>query len=135
MAAITDAEILAAVRAQLPEVGTVYLFGSRAAGTEFSGSDIDIVVTLSSRADPVHLWEAGEAIAVRLGADVDLVDMLAAGTVLQYQIVTTGRRLFARDPLEADLYEIYILSAMTALNEARAPLIQDILATGSVYGR
>src|SRR5690349_22418095 len=118
MTAINDAEILAAVRAQLPEVRTVYLFGSRAAGTEFPGSDIDIAVTLPGRADPVHLWEAGEVLAVRLGTDVDLVDMLAAGTVLQYQIVTTGRRLYASDPLEAGLYEAYILSAMTALNEA-----------------
>jgi hypothetical protein len=88
---------------------------------------------LPGRADPVQLWEAGEEIARRLGVDVDLIDLLAASTVMQYQIVTTGRRLFAAG-LEADLYEAFILSEKLALDEARAPLIADILREGRVYG-
>jgi uncharacterized protein len=132
---ITDSDILAAVREELPEVRRVYLFGSRSAGNEGPGSDLDIAVVLSGPADPVRLWEASESIASRLDVDVDLIDLLAADTVLKYQIVSNGRRLFAVDPLEAERYEIFILNDMMELNEARAPLIADIVREGRVYGR
>ncbi len=57
-----------------------------------------MAVKLPGRADPVRMWVAGEEIAWRLGVDVDLIDSLAASTVMQYRIVTTGRRLFATGP-------------------------------------
>lgn len=134
MVAISDTDIVAAVRAILPDVQAITLFGSRADGSETVGSDLDLAVLLGGRADPVRLWEAGEAIAQRLRVDVDLVDLRAASTVMQYRIVTTGRRLFAEGG-EVDLYEAFILAEMIALNEARAPLIADILKEGRVHGR
>jgi uncharacterized protein len=132
---ITDPDILAAVREEFPDVQRVYLFGSRAAGNEGPDSDLDIAIVLDGPVDPIHLWEAGEAIASRLDVDVDLIDLLTANTVLKYQIVTNGRRIFAVDPLEAERYEIFILNDMMELNEARAPLIADIVREGRVYGR
>jgi hypothetical protein len=78
---------------------------------------------------------AGEDIASRLDVDVDLIDLLTADTVLKHQIVTTGRRLFAADPMDAERYEIFILKDMMDLEEIRAPLIADIKRRGSVYGR
>jgi predicted nucleotidyltransferase len=132
---ITDPDILADVREELPDVRRVYLFDSRAAGNEGPDSDLDIAVVLDGPADPVYLWQAGEAIASRLDVDVDLIDLLAADTVLKNQIVTTGRRLFVVDPVDAERYEIFILNDMMELNEARAPLIADIVREGRVYGR
>ena len=85
-------------------------------------------------ADPVRLWEAGEAIARRLDVDVDLIDLRAASTVMQFEIVTTGRRLFAQGG-EADCFELVILGEMMDLNRARAPLIADIQREGRVHGR
>lgn len=131
----SDDRILAAVQAVLPAVRAVWLFGSHADGTARRDSDLDIAVMQSGRADVIALWQAGQDIACRLNIDVDLVDFLAASTVLQYEIVTRGRRLFACDPLEADLYEVFVLSEMTRLTEARAPLLADIKRTGRVYGR
>jgi uncharacterized protein len=132
---ITDSDILAAVREALPGVRRVYLFGSRAVGEERPDSDLDLAVVLDGPADPVSLWMAGEAIASRLDVDVDLIDLLTADTVLKHQIVTTGQRLFAADPMDAERYEIFILNDMMDLNEIRAPLIADIKRRGSVYGR
>jgi len=131
---IAESDIVAAVRSVLPEAQALILFGSRADGTERDDSDLDLAILLPGRADPVRLWEAGEAIARRLGVDVDLVDLLAASTVMQYQIITTGRRLFA-EGTQADFYETFILSEMTALNEARAPLLADIRKEGRVHDR
>jgi hypothetical protein len=52
---------------------------------------------------------------------------------MQYQIITTGARLWERD-LQAALYECAILSEKTALDEARAGLLADIEREGRVYG-
>lgn len=134
MAALSDNEIVAAVRSVLPEVQAIILFGSRAEGLETADSDLDLAVLLRGGIDPVRLWETGEVIARRLDVDVDLIDLRAASTVMQFQIVTTGRRLFAEGG-EADRYEMFVLSEMTALNEARAPLIAGIRREGRVHGR
>jgi len=45
----------------------------------------------------VALWQAGQALATRFDCYVDLVDLIAASTVSQHRIITTGRRLFALD--------------------------------------
>ncbi len=134
MGAISQSDIMAAVRSALPEVLAVTLFGSRAGDQASADSDLDLAVLLPGRADPVRLWEAGEAIARRLDVDVDLIDLRAASTVMQFQIVTTGRRLFG-DCGEAERYEVFILAEMTDLNQARAPLIADIRREGRVHGR
>lgn len=134
MTALAGDEIIAAVRAVLPDVRAVTLFGSRAGGAARDDSDLDLAVLLPGPADPVRLWEAGEAIARTLGVDVDLIDLRAASTVMQFQVITTGRRLFAEGG-EADRYEMFVLGEMLALNEARAPLIADIEREGRVHGR
>lgn len=132
---ITDSDILAAVREALPGVRRVYLFGSRAIGEEWPDSDLDLAVVLDGPADPVSLWMAGEDIASRLDVDVDLIDLLKADTVLKHQIVTNGKLLFTNDPVEAERYEIFILNDMMELNEARRPLIADIMREGRLNGR
>jgi len=60
--------------------------------------------------------------------------MRAASTVMQYQILQTGHRLWGRE-LEAGLFEAYVLSEKTELDTARAGLLDDIQTRGSVYGR
>jgi predicted nucleotidyltransferase len=134
MPVISDSDIVTAIRFSLPDVQAIILFGSRADGLPRPDSDLDLAVLLPHRADTVRLWEVGEALARRWGTDVDLVDLRGANTVMQSQIVTTGRRLFATGG-EADLYEMFILGEMTSLNEARAPLIADIQREGRVHGR
>jgi len=62
------------------------------------------------------------------------LEFRAASTVMQYQILTTGECLYAIDS-SVGVYEAIVLSQMTALNEARAGLLQDIREEGSVYGR
>ncbi|MGE5503480.1 MAG: type VII toxin-antitoxin system MntA family adenylyltransferase antitoxin [Actinomycetota bacterium] len=131
---LSDADIVAAVRAVLPDARAITLFGSRAGDDARDDSDLDLAVLLPGPADPVRLWEAGEAVARRLDVDVDLVDLLAASTVLQHQVVTTGRRLFADGP-EIERYEAFVLAEMTSLDEARAPLLADIRREGHVHGR
>ena len=65
------------------------------------------------------------------GCPVDLLDMRAASTVMQYQVLMTGTRLWSAG-LEAGLFECYVLSEKTALDTARGPLLADIQASGKV---
>ena len=131
----TDDLIVTAVRTVVPEALAIYLFGSRAQGEERPGSDLDLGVLVRGRADVVTLWERAQDIAGQLHLDVDLVDLRSASTVLQYQIVTTGRRLFAAPGLDVDRFEMFALKEMAYLNEARAGVMADIAREGRVYGR
>ena len=117
-----------------PDLLAVYLFGSMATGQAGPESDVDLALLLPGRAEPLALWEAAQALALLLGREVDLLDLRVASTVMQYQIVTTGQRLWARDA-QAALYESFILSEKTALDTARAGLLNDIQQSGRVYGR
>lgn len=134
MQAISDSQIVSAVRAVLPEVEAVYLYGSFATGEQNDSSDLDLAVVMPSRLNPLQLWDASNAMADKLNIDLDLLDLKAVDTVVQHQVLTTGRRIFG-EGLLLDLYETYILSAMTSLEELRAPLIADIIHRGSVYAR
>jgi predicted nucleotidyltransferase len=126
--------IVKTLRQALPDVIAIYGFGSRVQGAATPDSDWDIAVLVPGRVDPVTLWTLAQDLADILGHPVDLVDLRSASTVLQYQVITGGERWWARDS-RADLYETAILSEKTAIDEARAGLIRDILREGRVYGR
>lgn len=127
-------ELVDRLRGHWPGLLAIYCFGSRASGHARSDSDLDLAVLSERRLDPVDVWEVASAIASETGIDVDLVDLRAATTVMQHQVVSTGRRLYAR-PLQAALWEAMVLSEKTRLDEARAGLIRDVLERGTVHGR
>lgn len=129
-----DEAILAAVRSVLPDVRAVYVFGTHGTSDERPDSDIDIAVALRKRADPVALWTSAGDISMRLDRKVDLVDLLAAPTTLQYEVVTKGRRLFATDPAVFDFETFIFKERLDLENFVRRPIIEDILARGRVHG-
>lgn len=117
-----------------PNLLAIYAFGSRIQGTANEQSDLDLAVLVEGYADPVQLFSLSNQLADQLGYEVDLLDMRAASTVMQYQILTRGERWWVTDRLQVDLFETMILSEKTALDEARAPLLADIQARGRIYG-
>jgi predicted nucleotidyltransferase len=134
MIQIPTGPLLQHTRTSLPGLLALYGFGSRVQGTGRADSDLDLAVLVSGHADPVALWTLAGELADIAGCTVDLLDLRAASTVMQYQVVTTGVRWWALD-VQAAIYESAILSDMTALNEARAGLLADVAQRGSVYGR
>ena len=69
-----------------------------------------------------------------INGEVDLLDLRAASTVMQYQVISTGKALWDIG-LQARLFEVFILSEKLALNEAREPLLRAITKEGHVYAR
>lgn len=118
----------------VPSLSAVYVFGSQVTGHATAESDLDVALLADDDLSAETLWELSSDLAGLVQCDVDLLDLRVASTVMQYRIITTGKRLWAKDS-QAALYESFILSQKTALDEARAGLLQDIQTTGTVYGR
>lgn len=126
--------ILETIQSQVPDLLAVYAFGSRVNGTAGPHSDLDLAVLVAGYAEPLALWSLAGDLADVAGCPVDLLDLRAASTVMQHQIITTGQRWWAGDS-QAALFESAILSEKTALDTARAGLLGDIQKRGTVYGR
>ena len=126
--------IVALLRDRVPGALGIYAFGSRIADTADAQSDLDLAVLVEGYADPVLLWHLASDLVGLAGCEVDLLDLRAATTVMQYQVLTTGERWWAAD-VRAGLFEAFVLSEKTALDEARAGLLADIAREGRIHGR
>jgi predicted nucleotidyltransferase len=124
--------VVAPIRASFPQAMAIYAFGSQVEGNGDADSDLDLAVLLPGYADPANLWDLAGNLADLVVCPVDLLDLRAASTVMQYQVITSGQRLWSVG-LPVDLFECYVLSEKTALDTARAPLIADILRTGKIH--
>ena len=131
---VDEGEVVSTIRSAFPNALAIYAFGSRISGTANADSDLDLAVLVAGYADPLQLWDIANNLADKTACPVDLLDMRSASTVMQYQILQTGRRLWGK-PLEAGLFECFVLSEKTALNSLRSELLTDIQTRGKVYGR
>ncbi|MCC5873296.1 MAG: nucleotidyltransferase domain-containing protein [Gammaproteobacteria bacterium] len=121
------------LRARLPELRAIYLFGSMATGDGHGESDADLAVLGASAFDPARLFDLTGELADVLHRDVDLIDLTRASTVMRAQIIAFGRRIFGQGG-ELEAYESRALSDYARLNEERAGILEDIARRGSVHG-
>ena len=126
--------IVPLLQARVPGLLGIYAFGSHTQGTAGPDSDLDLAVLVAGYAEPLALWQLAGDLADAAGCPVDLLDLRAASTVLQYQVLTTGQRWWAKDA-QAALFEAAVLSEKTELDTARADLLVTIRREGAVYGR
>lgn len=129
------APALAMIRQDLPDLVGVYVFGSVAAGLARADSDVDLAVLCAAPLDATRLAELREKLAAALRRDVDLIDLAAAPTVLQMQIVGEGRLIAAPDKTAAGLFELRVLRDYRDLKFRRAGIDADIIARGRVHAR
>lgn len=126
--------IVQKLQAQVPHLLAIYAFGSRIQGNARPDSDLDLAILVAGYAQPLALWTLADEVAEIAGCSIDLLDLRAASTVMQYQIITNGQRWWARDA-QAALFEAAVLSEKTALDTARAGVLTDIQKEGTIYGR
>lgn len=92
-----------------PRVRLIYAFGSAADDAAGPLSDVDVAVMLDTPLD----WDNERELRGRLAEIVPKVDLVLLGdapSALRFEVITTGRCLFARDSREQAEFEIVSLS-------------------------
>lgn len=117
----------------VPDLVAVWLFGSEAAGSSRSDSDVDIAVLAARPIASEALYRLKNRLEAELRRDVDLIDLATASTVLTKEVLTGGRRLLVCDPTRADLFEIMTMREYEDLKYRRAGIEADIAARGRVF--
>lgn len=118
----------------LADLQAVYLFGSRARGDAADRSDFDVAVLTKVPLDKLRRWEVQERLASVLHADVDLVDLRAASTVLRVQVLKDGLVLKDSDLKARAEFEMYTLSDYCRLQEERREILRDAQRQGWLSG-
>jgi predicted nucleotidyltransferase len=126
--------VIRCVRHRLPDVRAIYRYGSSGTERERPDSDVDIAVLPAGPLSPETRLALSADLEAVTGRRVDLVDLLAAPTILRAHIVASGERIFCADERACAVFEDYAFSSYAKFNEERRELVGDILRRGSVYG-
>lgn len=128
--------IVRAVFAHYPAAQAIYIFGTYGTADERADSDVDIAVLLppqqAKTAGLLVLSDLRFKLEASLKKEVDLINIRRVPTVLQKEIITADRRIYCADEYAADEFEMLTLSYYQRLNEERAEIIKDALASGRI---
>jgi len=117
-----------------PTVQAIYLFGTYGTADEWPDSDVDIAVLLTPQqakaAGLLALSALRFELETSLKKEVDLINLRRVPTVLQKEVIAADRRIYQADEYAADEFEMLTLSYYQKLNEERAEIVEDALATG-----
>ncbi len=127
--------VILLLKQNIDDLQGIYLFGSQASGRSRPDSDIDIAVLAKTKVDPVRRWEIAAECGIAIQRDIDLIDLRTATTVLQYQVITEGKRIYTIDEYSCDVFENYIMSEYLDFQTFLQPLIDAIRKRGSIYDR
>ena len=130
-----DQQAVRLIREAMPDVVAAYRFGSSATGGFRAESDVDLAFLGRKPLAPVERFLLQEGLANALRRDVDLVDLLAASTVMRMQVVSRGHPIFDGSPGERRRFETYVFSSYARLNEERRALLDQIRRDGVIHAR
>lgn len=127
------APAIAVLRREIPGLAAVYLFGSFASGEVRPDSDLDLAVFAGPPLPRPLLLSLQQRIANMFNRDVDLVDLAAANTILQVQVIGEGKLVDAPDADAAALFELRVIREYQDLKQRRLAIEADIVARGRVH--
>lgn len=127
------AQLVDKLCAEQPSIRAIYLFGSWGTPNARPESDIDLAVLASRPLPEKTRWALAQELALLASRDVDLLDLLSASTVMRFQIVAHGRRVYCADEAVCANFESWVFSAYARFNEERREILQDIRQRGRVY--
>lgn len=134
---INTTQITDAIQTSFPKVQGIYLFGSFSKNDARLHSDVDIAIllphTLAKQVGYLSLSPLHLALEKDLKRRVDLINLRQVSTVLQKEVIATGRLLAIQDQYAVDEFEMLTLSFYQKLNEERKELLDDFWKTGKAY--
>jgi predicted nucleotidyltransferase len=120
-----------------PALQAGYQFGSHASEQAWPGSDVDIALLLPVEEHRLSRMLAASPLRSELTEalqhEVDLVDLRLASTVLQNEVIHTGRRIFTASEDAVLAFEMQVLSAHQKLNEERKEIIASFMQSKRAY--
>lgn len=128
-------KIIDFLNSKIPDLQLIYLFGSRADGTQNADSDIDIAfVATNLQLSAIQKWTIQQELAIKLNCDTDLIDLDSASITLSHQILSLGKRIYAKEEFDYDNYELLIIKRFLDFQQTTKELREDIMKRGKVYG-
>lgn len=125
-------KIVQLICAKIQEVQGIYLFGSSITKFATAESDIDLAFLAKQKIDVALTWQTAQEIASMLKKDVDLIDLRQASTVMRWQVINNGKRIFVEDNRLIDEFENIVLSTYIRFNDERREILEEIQRRGSV---
>lgn len=113
----------------------IILFGSYAKGRANELSDVDIAFLTEQKVEEYQVFSIAQKLADLLGKNVDCVNLHAASTVFQVQVIGHGKVLYCKDETRRKYYFLRTFKEYALLNEERAPILKRIKERGTIYGR
>lgn len=125
------------VLAHYPTAQVIYLFGTHGTAGEWPDSDVDIALLLPAEHAPrlshLMLTPCHYALQDTLGKSVDLLNAREVSTVLQKEIIASGRVLYCADDDAVAEFEMLTLSHYQKLNDERKAILESFAQTGRAY--
>ena len=117
----------------IPELQSLYLFGSQSDGTASQKSDVDIAYLSKKALSSLERWQIAQKLAILLGLDVDLIELSSTNTIFRYQILSTAERIYG-EGYEVESFETLAYSFYLRFQEERQPIVDEIMKNRSVFG-
>ena len=131
---IISKKVIEGLQKEIPDLISVYCFGSSVRGHETLESDLDIACLSDRQITNIKRWTIQEEIAYLLKRDVDLIVLKTATDVMKFQIISKGIRIFVKDVRKAEQFEDLVYCLYLDLNEQRKGILEDVYKRGYVYG-
>ena len=119
-------EALELLRTGIPGMQALWLFGSRVGENSRPDSDWDLAVLVEHPLDGWLLLDLRARLAAVLGAEVDLVDLRLASTVLAIEVMRADALVLELDASARATFEMRTLTQYQDLNEARKDILADL---------
>lgn len=127
-------QIVSIICQAVPDILGIYLYGSFGTPYATAQSDIDLAILAKKKYSPLECWQLAQKASNAMQRDIDLIDLLQASTVFRFQIVSTAKRIYCKDKLACDCFEMTVYSAYLRFNEERREILQAIKQRGRIYG-
>jgi predicted nucleotidyltransferase len=128
-------KIIDFLNSKIPDLQLIYLFGSQADGTQNADSDVDIAFFATNlQLSAIQKWTIQQELAIILNCDTDLIDLDSASITLSHQILSLGKRIYAKEEFDYDNYELLIIKRFLDFQQTTKELREDIMKRGKVYG-
>ncbi|MDA7661738.1 nucleotidyltransferase domain-containing protein [Verrucomicrobia bacterium] len=126
-------QIAQTIHTQLPDIWSIYVYGSQASNKALPESDLDVAVLGPEKISCLKLSETAQSTGILFQTQIDLVDLRSVPTDLQAQIVFKGKRTLLAEFNQVEIFEDFIFSSYARLNEERRFILADIQQRGSIY--